>query len=30
MSVVDWLAAALTCGLFAYLLYAMLFPEHFA
>lgn len=30
MNTVEIAAAALTCGLFAYLLFAMLFPERFA
>ena len=30
MNVVDWVAVAVTGGLFAYLFYAMFFPERFA
>lgn len=30
MESVMWIAAALCCGLFAYLLFAMLFPERFS
>jgi K+-transporting ATPase KdpF subunit len=30
MSTVEWLAVAVTVGLFAYLVYAMFFPERFA
>lgn len=30
MSVVEGVAVALACGLFAYLFYAMFFPERFS
>jgi len=30
MTPFDWAVAGVTCGLFAYLLFAMLFPERFA